>query len=91
MQYISTNKRQKIDVVLDFKDDLPGTGQFYLDHDAANVLRIWRHTVKYYQPEPISKRHLRPDVSVAVLLKMLTYAHVCCAFSAACALISNLI
>jgi hypothetical protein len=42
-------------------------------------------------PEPISKRHLRFDVSVAVLLKMLTYAHVCCAFSSACALTSNLI
>jgi len=47
---------------------------------------------QYYQSaEPISKRHLSLDIGVAVLLKMLTYFHVCCAFSSACALTSNLI
>ncbi|MCU0600831.1 MAG: hypothetical protein MUE70_16405 [Desulfobacterales bacterium] len=53
------------------------------DHD--------RRTRKVLVREPNSKRHLRLDVSVADLLKMLTYAHVCCAFSSACALTSNLI
>ena len=41
--------------------------------------------------EVISKPRLRPDGSVAGLLKMLTYVRVCCAFSSARALPSNLI
>jgi len=41
--------------------------------------------------EAISKPHLSPDCSVAALLKILTYSRVCCVFSSACALPSNLI
>jgi hypothetical protein len=35
--------------------------------------------------EVISKPHLTPDSCVADLFKMLTYFHVCCAFSSVCA------
>jgi len=41
--------------------------------------------------EAISKPRLRPDSCVASLFKMLTYSSVCCAFSSACALLSDLI
>jgi hypothetical protein len=41
--------------------------------------------------EAISKTRLRPYICVASLFKMLTYYPVCCAFSSACALISDLI
>jgi hypothetical protein len=36
--------------------------------------------------EAVSKPHLTLNNGVAVLFKMLTYSHVCCAFSSACAL-----
>jgi hypothetical protein len=42
-------------------------------------------------PEAILKPRLRPDGCVASLFKMLTYPRVCCAFSSACALLSDLI
>jgi hypothetical protein len=60
-----------------------------IKYDAFITTAMRRGSHQYN--EPISNRHLRLDVSVAVLLKMLTYAHVCCAFSSACALTSNLI
>jgi hypothetical protein len=41
--------------------------------------------------EVISKPRLRYDSGVASLFKMLTYSRVCCAFSSACALLSDLI
>jgi hypothetical protein len=39
----------------------------------------------------VSKPHLASDSCVADLFKMLTYLNVCCAFSSACALLSNAI
>jgi len=41
--------------------------------------------------EAISKLRLRPDSCVASLFKILTYYRVCCAFSSAYALLSDLI
>ena len=41
--------------------------------------------------EVVSKPHLMSDSCVASLFKMLTYFNVCCAFSSACALLSNMI
>jgi hypothetical protein len=43
------------------------------------------------QLEAISKIYLTPNYGVADLLKMLTYSHVCCAFSSARALSLNVI
>ena len=40
--------------------------------------------------EVISKPHLRPGSCVASLFKMLTTSHGSCAFSSACALLSDL-
>jgi hypothetical protein len=45
---------------------------------------------RYFQ-EVVSKPHLASDSCVADLFKMLTYFTVCCAFSSACALLSNAI
>jgi hypothetical protein len=39
----------------------------------------------------VSKSHLASDSRIADLFKMLTYSYVCCAFSSACALLSNAI
>jgi hypothetical protein len=41
--------------------------------------------------ELVLKPRLRPDLGVAGLLKILTYDFVCCVFSSACALTSDLI
>jgi hypothetical protein len=41
--------------------------------------------------EVFPKPHLASDSGVADLFKMLTYFNVCCAFSSACALLSNAI
>jgi hypothetical protein len=41
--------------------------------------------------QAISKIHLTPNYGVANLFKMLTYSHVCCAFSSARALSLNVI
>jgi hypothetical protein len=41
--------------------------------------------------EVVRKLHLSSDSRVAGLFKMLTYFHVCCAFSSACAFLSNTI
>jgi hypothetical protein len=41
--------------------------------------------------EVVSKPHLASDSCVADLFKMLTYSRVCCAFSSACAFLSNAI
>jgi len=45
----------------------------------------------YFFLQAISKIHLMPNYGVARLFKMLTYSHVCCAFSSARALFLNVI
>ena len=42
-----------------------------------------------FELEAVSKPHLRPEGCVAARFKMLTYLHVCCAFSSGCALLSG--
>jgi hypothetical protein len=53
----------------------------------------WQEKIRADQKvyEAISKPRLRPEIYVASLFKMLTDYRVCCAFSSACALLSDLI
>ena len=72
---------------------LKGQGQKWSCLFCARILRLGllHQNCRTRLLEAVSKPHLSPDGSVAGLLKMLTYFRVCCAFSSACALPSNLI